>query len=532
VKVSNLKVGHRLGAGFLIVVLGMIALTVVGVSQVEQISNRLTTINDLNGVKQRYAINFRGSVHDRAIAVRDVVLSRTAAELQDEVKIIEQLTTRYDESAVKMAAIFADDANVSTEEKDALGAIAAVQAKTLPLIKQVVALRTAGDNEQALTVLTGQAKPAFIEWLAAINVFIDLEEAMNKTETGHARDVADNFLTMMALGVALAAAVAALVAWRTTRSITRPLAEAATVLAAVADGDLTRRVDETSTDEVGQMGRSMNAAFTAITTVIAEFAESADGLADTSRRIGGLSGKMAQGAADSSAQANVVAGAAQEVSRNVQTVATGSEEMGASIREISHNANEAATVATRAVDTVRATTETVSRLGESSRMIGDVVKAITNIAQQTNLLALNATIEAARAGEAGKGFAVVAGEVKELSQETARATEDISRRVEAIQADTTSAVAAIADVTQVINQISDYQTTIASAVEEQTATTNEMNRSVNEAAAASGQIAANIGNVAEVARDTTASVEESRIAAHDLDQVSRRLQSLVGAFRF
>ena len=528
---SNLRVGPRLGAGFLVVIAAMVALTVIGVTEVHKISDRLTVVNDLNAVKQRYAINFRGSVHDRAIAVRDVVLARTAAELQTEVQTIATLTTKYDESATKMTAIFADAANVSAQEKQALAEIERIQAKTLPLITKVVELRTAGDNEQALVVLATQAKPAFIEWLAAINVFIDLEEAMNKAETAQARETADGFLTIMALGLALAALIAALVAWWTTRSITRPLAEAASVLVAVADGDLTRRVDVTSTDEVGQMGHSVNTALAAISAVITEFGHSASGLAATSHRIGALSGQIAKGAEESSAQANVVADAAQEVSRNVQTVAAGSEEMGSSIREISHNANEAATVAARAVDTVRVTTETVSRLGESSRMIGDVVKAITTIAQQTNLLALNATIEAARAGEAGKGFAVVAGEVKELSQETARATEDISRRVEAIQADTTSAVDAIAEVTHVISQISDYQTTIASAVEEQTATTSEMNRSVSDAASASGQIAANIGNVADVARTTTASVEESRCAADELDEVSRRLQSLVGGFR-
>ncbi len=157
--------------------------------------------------------------------------------------------------------------------------------------------------------------------------------------------------------------------------------------------------------------------------------------------------------------------------------------MSASIREIAQNANEAARVAAGAVTEAEATNQTIARLGESSKEIGDVVKVISAIAGQTNLLALNATIEAARAGEAGKGFAVVADEVKELARETARATEDIARRVEAIQADTGGAVAAIGRIGEVIGQINDYQLTIASAVEEQTATTNEMSRSVAEAAA-------------------------------------------------
>ncbi|MFB9320460.1 methyl-accepting chemotaxis protein [Cryptosporangium minutisporangium] len=531
-RLANLTIGRRLGVGFLVVVLCMVGLVAVGGVQVTKISDKLTVINEVNAVKQQYAVDFRGSVHDRAIAVRDLVLATTAADVQTEVGLIGKLTDDYDAAATKMAEIFADESKVSSAERAALEDIETVQAATLPMIERIVSLRQAGDVAGALAVLTDQAKASFVEWLRVINVFIDLEASMNQDETSETRSIADGFVTFMLLLCGAAVLVAIAVGWWTARSVTRPLAEAGTVLRAVAEGDLTRRLDVTSNDEVGRLGRSMNTALAAIGGVLAEFDRSANRLASASGRIGELSATIASGAAESSSQSGVVSQAADEVSRNVQTVAAGAEEMGASIREISHNANEAATVAARAVTAVETTTGTISRLGASSREIGDVVKAITSIAEQTNLLALNATIEAARAGESGKGFAVVANEVKELAQETARATEDISRRVEAIQTDTGSAVAAIEDVSRVIRQINDYQTTIASAVEEQTATTSEMNRSVAEAASGSSQIAASIGGVAAVSRSTTTSVVESQEAAGELAEVSSQLQALVAGFRF
>jgi methyl-accepting chemotaxis protein len=532
VQLSNLSIGRRLGLAFGIVVVAMIVLTGIGVMRVQEINSGLSVINDQNSVKQRYAINFRGSVHDRAISVRDVVLAKTPAEATQEIDNIARLAANYADSAAKMNALFADAGATSADEKSALADIQRVETQTMPQIAQVVELHQAGKTAQALDVLTRSAKPSFVSWLAAINTMIDLEESMNQVETAHARSVGDGFLVSMALLCGLSAVIALLIAWRTTRSITRPLTESVAVLSAVADGDLTRRLDVRGDDEVARMGRSMNHALSTISEVMPAFGRTAGGVASISERIAVLSDRIAGGAAESSAQTHVVAEAASEVSRSVQTVAAGSQEMGDSIREIAHSTTEAAMVANQAVGTVDSTTVTVARLAESSRMIGDVVKAITAIATQTNLLALNATIEAARAGESGKGFAVVANEVKELSQETARATEDISRRVITIQADSSSAALAIADVSRVIGQINDYQTTIASAVEEQTATTSEMNRSLGEAAEGSGQIAANIGGVASVVQATTESAGESQRAAAELSAVSAELQALIARFRY
>jgi methyl-accepting chemotaxis protein len=220
-----------------------------------------------------------------------------------------------------------------------------------------------------------------------------------------------------------------------------------------------------------------------------------------------------------------------QVSASIQTVATAAEQMTASIREIAKNATEAATVATEAVGVAGGAETTVASLGESSAEIGQVLKVITSIAQQTNLLALNATIEAARAGDAGKGFAVVANEVKELAKETAKATEDISHKIEAIQSDTQGAVSAIGRIAEVIGKINDIQATIASAVEEQTATTNEIARSVTEAAAGANEIAADVTQVATAAAETRQGVENTLRSATELTGMATELRSLVGQFR-
>jgi methyl-accepting chemotaxis protein len=318
----------------------------------------------------------------------------------------------------------------------------------------------------------------------------------------------------------------------TLDAVIGPLTEVSQVLDKMAGGDLTVQIVSEYAGDFNRLKTTVNTLGTQVRSAMQQIGKNANALVSAAEELNKVSQQMSASADETATQANVVSAASEQVAANVQTVATGADEMGASIKEIAKNTADATRVATAAVKSAEATNETIGKLGQSSAEIGQVIKVITSIAQQTNLLALNATIEAARAGEAGKGFAVVANEVKELAKETAKATEDISRKIEAIQGDTKGAVAAIGQISSVIVQINDIQNTIASAVEEQSATTNEISRNLAEAAHGSTDITRNIGGVAEAARTTTAGATDTQKSAQSLERMSAELQGLIAQFKY
>jgi len=650
-RLTTMTTGRRIGLGFLIVVLCMFAVIVVGVVQVNHIGSQLTTINDVNAVKERYAIDLRGSVHNRAIAIRDVVLEQLDSSVADEVKNIDALKAEYDTSDAALHAMFKDPAKADAKERADLQAIDADRDKVLPLIQQIIDLRQSNQTDTAIQLLLSQAKPAINQALDDINALIDLEEAMNKSQTANARATVNHFLIIMAgLGL-LAALIGFVVAWRTIRDVNasqrraeeasaqavaerealaaaeqraaleraeleaqavqeraeheartaqeRAVAEAerrdreaqaereqreredeiererreiedrqreadlqreqaaaeeeraraAAVAAkaaedaqrvavmleyaeALAAGDLTRTLEVSGEDELGRVADALRLLSSALRGSIAEIGVTSASMAAAAEELTAVSGTMSRGTAQASDLASSVSASAEQVSANVATVATAAEQMSSSIREIARNATDASGVAANAVEVARTVRGAVDSLGASSAEISQVIKLITAIAEQTNLLALNATIEAARAGDAGKGFAVVANEVKELAGQTAKATDEIGRRIDAIQSDTVNAVEAITQITAVIGQINDITGTIASAVEEQTATTNEIARSVTEAASGATGIAAEITQVAGAAAETQEGAQETSASAAQLAAMSTTLDKLVGAFRY
>jgi len=365
------------------------------------------------------------------------------------------------------------------------------------------------------------------DWkLGDVRGVLDVETSLAPQLAAHRAMLRD----LIALTATMVLLMACLVWVIIHRHVTRPLN---TAVAAIESVVRTRDGGENRNgrlDEIGRIGRSVQAMMDGVRDRIRDIGRNAQSVANSSQSLSAVSSQVSAAAEETSSQSRAAAESAVQVNRNIQTVAAASEEMTASIAEIARNAQQASKVAAQAVSAAERTDASVAKLGESSREIGKVVKDIKGIANQTNLLALNATIEAARAGELGKGFAVVASEVKELARQTAAATEEIGRRVAAIQSDTQGSVGAIREIGSIIRQIADIQTVIASAVNQQAATTTEITTSTHAAARGSDEIARNVNGVAEAAKGTNAGAAQTAAAAQELARLAEDLQRVLGEF--
>src|SRR5450830_786490 len=415
------SVATRLGISFAIVLAMMVALTVLSIMKVNAIEGSLSKISDDNNVKQRYAINFRGSVHDRAIALRDLTLVDDA-EVKQVTTQIGKLENDYLASAVPLDAIFdgRQGQQIGSEERSELQAIKAIEARAMPLAQQIIASRNAGDIEGARQIMLQQVRPAFVAWLAAINKFIDLQEQMSQTESAHARSVAHGFQALM-LALLIAAMVAGVIlASLITRYIRRALGaepdEVKQLALAVDHGELYHTVDRRGgNDSIMAVLADMSGN---LRRTVSEVRDAAAGVTD-------ISGQIAQGNRDLAARTEDQAASLEETASAMEQLTATVKQNDEHARHAKQLAVNASAIAVQGGDIVADVVKTMEAINTSSRKIVDIIGVIDGIAFQTNILALNAAVEAARAGEQGRGFAVVATEVRSLAQRSSAAAKEI-----------------------------------------------------------------------------------------------------------
>jgi methyl-accepting chemotaxis protein len=524
--VRNRSVATKLGAIAVVAAATTAALASVGVHGVSSASARAEELQVVNGLT-RQALEadmahdaVRGDVLRALLAVEDDGVDPDGQAAKDDLAVHEEI--------LREAIHTFQGAGMSPAVRTAAQGVAPVVERYLDLATQTLDAALDGEREPVTYADFQKAFGEVEEELPAVSDALATTAGDASAAVGTYKASAMRELALAGLaGLLLLAAIC----WLVGRGILRPLRAVSAVLHGLAAGDLSQTARVSSTDEVGRMARDLNQAVDSVRGTIESLAASASSVAGTAEQFIGVAESIAASAEEAGGRADEATGASAEIARYVGTLAAGAEQMIGSIGEISHNANEALRVADDAVAMADETNARMARLGESSTEIGNVVKVITSIAEQTNLLALNATIEAARAGDAGKGFAVVAGEVKDLAQETARATDDIARRVEAIQADTTLAVDAIGKISAIIARVNDYQVTIASAVEEQTASTGESSRTVSDVARRSADISRTISGIAEVGARNTAQACSSQSTARELAEMAEEMAELVGRFR-
>jgi methyl-accepting chemotaxis protein len=530
----KLSIGMKIGIGFAAVLLLMLVSGVLTYFRLSDIRQNVDRMTEIRVPSMEYAQMLRNDLNYAASKARQTILAGTDPARRAAAR------TAFDkawEIADRELAKLDDLAPRWSRQKnrDRLTAIK----EQLPRIRQaqLATMDTAASGIRDAVVIGGNDYADKVTPVvdAATKSLDELAQSIDELIEESRKEIAaanSTALWTLVVSLALAVALGAILAVLISRKISSATSAVLTQAEAIASGDLTHEeLKLMSQDELGDLTTAINKMQTNLRNVIESIHNNAQQVATASEEFSSTSQQITTNSEETSAQANVVSAATEEINRNLQTVATSTEEMSASISEIAKNATEAAKVAAEALKAATETNATVTKLGDSSAEIGQVIKVITSIAQQTNLLALNATIEAARAGEAGKGFAVVANEVKELAKQTAKATEDISQRIAAIQSDTKGAVEAIGKISEIITRVNDISSTIATAVEEQSATTSEMSRNITEAAKGSGEVAKNITGVAQAAQNTSHGATESQRAAQSLAQMSTELRELVGQFR-
>lgn len=541
-----MKISTKLGAGFSLVLLMMLILTIIGINKVNFIDATLTEITDVNSVKQRYAINFRGSVHDRGIAIRDVVLARSSAELEELVRLINELDSFYQESAKDMDKILSSSMYMSENESRIIRNIKQIERDTLPLITQIIDYKRNQEVDKATEVLLTQVRQKVIDWLGAINQFIDYEEAANQKATPLAREVASSFQWWMISLLAVAVFFGLVIAYLIGRSIKLALggepATASASVASISQGDLSKSIAESNEQSmmhsVSVMQAKLKQTVTGIMNASSELSEQASTVASGSKSA--LSAAQQQNEVTVTAAENL-----EQMNQSISSIVdkvNQTDENSTLTFELSQKGRaavlEVATEIEKISNTVKASVEQVNILQDRVLAIGNIANVIREISEQTNLLALNAAIEAARAGESGRGFAVVADEVRHLAQRTGTATGEIETMIGEVQANTLETVTAMqTTVPQVDSGLALTQEAngllenIQHHAEDSLLKIKEVVEATNSQVETIASVNQSVEEISNMSQCTGVTLQDNSSAAFALEELSGQLKDQVSYFK-
>ncbi|KAB8043479.1 methyl-accepting chemotaxis protein [Janthinobacterium aquaticum] len=517
---QSTSISTRLYTGFGLVLLLLIIVTALGINRVQKIDTILTNISEVNNVKQRHAINFRGSVHDRAIALRDVVLAGDQPAVSQHVAQIGKLADNYAQAATPLEQIIGSGKGVTQDERDALAGIKAAEAKAQPVIAKVIALRQADNVAEASTLLQQQGAVAFVDWLAAVNKLIDLEEKMSREQAASATTVARSFFFFMVVLCVGAIAIGMTAAWRISHGLLRQLGGepdyAAAIVGDIAAGNLAVTIDTRPGDKSSLLF-AMRGMRDSLVAIVGQVRAGTQTIATNAREI-------SAGNQDLSNRTEQQAGSIEETASSMEQLTGTVKQNAEHAVQANELAQSASSVAVKGGAVVAQVVDTMASINDSSRKIVDIIGVIDSIAFQTNILALNAAVEAARAGEQGRGFAVVATEVRNLAQRSSQAAKEIKgliddsvERVDAGARLVDEAGATMQDIVASVKRVTDIMSEISVATREQSSGIEQVNQA--------------IGMMDQVVQQNAALVEQSASAAASLDEQAGSLAQLVSVFK-
>lgn len=542
----NMTVRHKLFAGFGLVLLMMVSLVVIGIQNVNEIDETLTEISDVNSVKQRYAINYRGSVHDRAIDVRDVVLATNNAEVQELKANIKKLEGFYSESEQAMKNMIDSGTLFTPDELNILSQISDIQTRTLPKIQEIIKLTQQQEVVQARSLLASEVGDDFKQWLRTINAFIDYQEAVNKVATPKAREVAGNFQFLMVIMTSIAIVIGVAVTVFISRNLTNQLgaepAVAANALANMASGDLNTQIEtccpESLMGTVATMREKLREIVSSILNGATELAAQTQQVFAGSEKVYSSAQIQAKLTSETTDSLNTIRQGLTQVSESMSQSELNSAETSKFAKLGKEKIDESAREMDLISDTVGTTVLQIKKLEDRTKEIGSIISVIGSISDQTNLLALNAAIEAARAGESGRGFAVVADEVRNLSLRTGEATQQIESMINEVQNETAASVTAMEKTQPLVEngraltiETIDLLLNIEKQASDSLLNVQEVAGATNQQVEFIEKISISMQDINTMSTESIAALQKNNEVIQSLDALSQELNTTVGYFK-